>query len=703
MALFLFFLLYFFLTSYWHVPSQLIIKGNLQSGTGAVFMWDSGEGYNDVESANVMLGNYVSTDKQGHVIKIRRTGKKNPTASLSEVRIRRILVDGTALDLGDFRSQKDIEVVHKRHLFMKKDGAAIVFTVKKAKKIEVIFSMNRTRGYVEIEINGDAREYDLYAPKQRLKTIFRTTDKFIPGDFTAVINLPRYDVKRFKLETFEACNKIILYSAVIASKNGNLNLPIEKSYYISEIQFENIKRNTKKYFHPIRFGFQLIFSAICAYITIFIFNFIKIRGGLKRIFFSSKRYVFWLMFSGAVLSFSTWLLAYWPGYLTSDSIHIWWAAKKPGYFIHSHPFMNVIYYRFLQQIWDNVAIVGIFQILLTSLLGSYIFYYIYKNGVSIFLILPFYFAFVLSIPIGLYNISLWKDIPFAILVLFSAFYLMKMYLDKKRSVLKISYKEIMILLLLIIGLCLFRYNGIVYIIIIPIVLAVSKIISIKRVLAFFGVLLIIGITNIGIMKLYDKTDFLFDRANFFIKRLKNESISKTALRVVKQYPTVLDINTYKRYRIWYDIWYRNDGFIRWHHNFTRKTGYNEFIQYQKVYPISVKLYKYLDSITRGSYREPWVYFTWNPYYMLYIIPVFFLYRYFPLTAVFGSVIFSQVFVLLWVLGPYNYNWRYYYFLLFSIYFLIPIAALDIKTKQFRLPFSQRQREEDVSPSSSCPL
>ncbi len=699
--LFLFFLLYFFLTSYWHIPSQLIIKGNVQSGTGAVFKWDSGEGYNDMESANVMLGTYVSTDKKKHVIKVRRTGKKNPSATSSEVRIGKISIDDIDFDLGDLRPQRNIEVISKRHVYIEKDGAEITITVTAIKQIDVIFGVGPQMGYVEVDIDGDAREYDLYSTERRLKTIFRNTDKIVPGDFTAEIDLPRYDIKRFKLKILEAFNKFKLYSVMISSKRGDISLPVEKGEYISEIQFGNIKRNTKRYFHPVRFGFQLLFATLCSYVTIFIFNFIKIRGGLKSTFFNSKRYIFWLMFFGAVLSFSTWLLAYWPGYMTSDSIHVWWAAKKPGYFIHSHPFMNVIYYRLLQQIWDNVAIISIFQILLTSLLGSYIFYYIYKNGIKLFLILAFYFIFILSVPVGLYNITLWKDIPFAILVVFWAFYLMKMYLEKKRSILKVSYQETMFLILSIIGLCLFRYNGIVFIIIIPITLAILRIISIKRVLVFFTVLLLIGITNIGIMKLYDKKDFFFHRAGFFIKRLKNEPISKTVLRIVKQYPTVLDINTYKHSDVWYDIWYRDDEFVRWHYDFARKIGYNDFFKYQQVNPKSEKVFNLLNYITNNSYIEPWVYFSWNPYYMLYIIPVFFLYMFFPLSAIYGFVIFSQVFILLWILGPYNYNWRYYYFLLFSLYFLIPIVALDIKTKRFRLPFSQRQREKDVSPRSLC--
>jgi len=646
-------------------------------------MWDSGEGYNHVEYDNVMLGNYVSTDRKNHVIKIRRTGKRNPSAIDSEVRIRKIVIDGKALDLTDFMSQKDIKVLHKQHLFIKKDGAEISFDVKEAKIIEIVSSKTPRKGFMEINIDGDSREYDLYGSKKKVISIIRTTKKFVPGNFTAAISLPRYDIKRFKFQTLEAFRKFKLFSVAIASKNGDITLPIKRGNYVSEIHFENVKRNTKRYFHPIRFGLQIIFAALCAYVTIFILNFIITRGGLKSIILRSKRYVFWLMFLGSISSFSTWLLAYWPGYMTSDSIHIWWAAKKPGYFIHTHPFMNVIYYRFLQQIWDNVAIVPIFQILTTSILSSYIFYYIYKKGVNIFFILPFYFAFVLSVPIGLYTISLWKDIPFAILVLFWAFYLMNMYLRKKENSLTISYQEILFLTLSLICLCLFRYNGITFIIIIPITLAISKILSIKKVLIFFAVLLFIGIINVGIMKLYDKTEFFFSRSNFFIKRLIDEPISTTVSRIIKQYPNVLDINSYKHSGVWYTVWYRDNRFVKLHENFTRESGYNEFVRYQKVYPISVKLFKFLNSLTRGSYKEPWVYFTWNPYYLLLsVIPVFFLWRYFPLTAVFGSIIFSQVFILLLILGPYNYSWRYYYFLLFSLYFLIPIGALDLKTTNF---------------------
>ena len=86
------------------------------------------------------------------------------------------------------------------------------------------------------------------------------------------------------------------------------------------------------------------------------------------------------MFLGGVFSFGSWLLAYWPGHFTSDSVHVWWAAKQPGFFLYEHPVMNVIYYRFLQQFWDHFAAVGVAQILLTSLLGSVFFTFFIKKA-----------------------------------------------------------------------------------------------------------------------------------------------------------------------------------------------------------------------------------------------------------------------------------------------------------------------------------
>ena len=87
---------------------------------------------------------------------------------------------------------------------------------------------------------------------------------------------------------------------------------------------------------------------------------------------------------------------------------------------------------------------------------------------------------------------------------------------------------------------------------------------------------------------------------------------------------------------------------------------------------------------KKSYEDPWVYATWNPFFMLYLLLLALPYRLFPLTAAFGYLILAHIFVLLWVLGPYNYNWRYYYFAYLSLFFLWPLILLDIRSGRIYL-------------------
>src|SRR4030042_7083724 len=110
-------------------------------------------------------------------------------------------------------------------------------------------------------------------------------------------------------------------------------------------------------------------------------------------------------------------------------------------------------------------------------------------------------------------------------------------------------------------------------------------------------------------------------------------------------------------------------------------------------PKSERLYKFLNTLNLKSTSEPLVYFTWDPFYLLFVFPICFLSRLFPLTAAYGYVVLSQVLILLWVLGPGNYNWRYYYFLLVSLYFLIPVIALDVQCRWRRFQVHEREGQK----------
>ena len=76
------------------------------------------------------------------------------------------------------------------------------------------------------------------------------------------------------------------------------------------------------------------------------------------------------------------------------------------------------------------------------------------------IILPFYFLFITSIPVGVYTITLWKDIPFALLVVFWAFWFVKLRFEKKEGVALPKRNGHSVPFVMAMGL--FRYNGVVY-------------------------------------------------------------------------------------------------------------------------------------------------------------------------------------------------------------------------------------------------
>lgn len=679
LTLFFSFLFWFVWNSAWHLPSQLVIRGQVKSPVDVRVSWDSGSGFNKMESADLVFGKPVETRSGNPVVRIRRTGNRHPAAQSVEVWIKllKLSQDDHANTLQAFAQQKGAEMTAEGYLHLREDGT--VLQVPAGRDYTAIcFVANKYAGFVEIELDGDKRLYDLYAEQTRDKWVEKSSRTYAAGHFHARVDLPRYDLRRLQIASAEALQTFRLESIMISSAKGDVSLPLRGSGTFSSVGFSDFSRNTRQYFHPLHFLQQLVFAALSAFITLFLFRFVRIRGGIKNVLVEKKRYLFWLMFIGGILSFGAWLLVYWPGHFTSDSVHIWWAAKNPGYFLYSHPVMNILYYRLLQQFWDYFAVVGIVQIFFTSLLGSYIFYWLHKKGVPLYIILPFYFLFITSIPIGLYTITLWKDIPFALLVVFWAFWFIKLVFEKKEGGTRHSRREIIVLSLLLIAMGLFRYNGIVYFVIVPAGLALMGIIPPKKVFTGSVCMLMIAAILISMMVMLDKKHFVINQSRFFIDRMKHAGIATTMKRIVKQYPTILDINIIKKKAIWYDTWYRDSGVTQWHYDFARKKGYNEWIHYMSCEPKSEKLYGFLNTLNLSSTNEPWAYFTWNPFYLLYIFLICFFYRFFPLTSAYGYVVLSQVFILLWVLGPYNYNWRYYYFLLFSLYFLIPVIALDAR-------------------------
>jgi hypothetical protein len=94
--------------------------------------------------------------------------------------------------------------------------------------------------------------------------------------------------------------------------------------------------------------------------------------------------------------------------------------------------------------------------------------------------------------------------------------------------------------------------------------------------------LILTVFFVSMTVMLDKNHFFINQSRFFIDRMTSFGTGETALNIIRQYPTVLDINMNQKRPIWYDTWYRDSNVTGWHYGFTKEKGYNEWIHYMSA-------------------------------------------------------------------------------------------------------------------------
>lgn len=301
------------------------------------------------------------------------------------------------------------------------------------------------------------------------------------------IELPQLGIKELKITNTESNKNLNIDSLVIRSENGEQNLSFDRQ---SNPLLAKVATHQLEKTRPLLILIQIFLSLLLAWLTYEILSlkkkFQKKNWLLtfKYIFFEEKHWTFWVMalISSAVFSF--WLLGQWPGAASPDTFYQLYQTKILV-FNNAHPYLHTIYMLILMQFYDSFATIAIFQLLVTSLLLSYIFYFSIKNGLKFYLILPFFFAFVLSIPIGLFNIIVWKDVPFSLLVFFFGFFLFYLGYEKNKGTpVEFNFKKIVILAFLFILMVLMRHNGFVFLFVLPLILFVAKLMT-KGTLAKF--------------------------------------------------------------------------------------------------------------------------------------------------------------------------------------------------------------------------
>jgi hypothetical protein len=670
-------LCYLFLNGAWYEKAYLEIGGTVSSlPSGFNIQWDSGHGFNNYETYRVRFSPHHKAPSGGHVVKLSYLGKKNGASLTDKVTVNRIIIDeGSDYQVKVGNHTKSLSQIN--NITLDRDTPDIFIQASAKHYIGVELLTNNHSGIIGVTLNDHFLEQDLYIANVEAKS--RLLDFWLlqQGHFLVNIDLPRYKTRTFAI-TPSSSTAVSINSVRLFTKKHLEPIPLLFKRESGGIFLAGLSENYKRYFLPNHFAGQLVNAALLTWLFSILVRFILSGNKLSTVFF--RHTALWSFTFGAWVFYLVWLIVFWPGVMSVDSLKIWRAAQLPEVLINDHPILNVYLYSLLYQIWNHPAVVPIFHVSLTGVLIGFVFAWLYRANVSLRLLLPCYIFMVLSIPIGLYNLMLWKDVPFAILVVFWAIITAVLYQKQRCGTLKLTSEQIIALLLLLIALGLVRHNGLVYLIAIPLLFLVTGIVCIKRkiVLAVFG----IAVVCCGVVMVSFKTGILEDRGflalqlKAYSERLFSKTITDILLTTWDNYWNSLNINqTDSKWDLFH--YYLQD---RYAYGFLEHAGWNDVYRYiprpegllSGFHDTAMRLYW-------ASYEKPLVYVSWNPVWglALFLLSLL-LYKKLPLSALFSAIIVIQICTLAFLDIM---NWRYYYFACVASYLIIPMIMLDMHSQK----------------------
>lgn len=157
-----------------------------------------------------------------------------------------------------------------------------------------------------------------------------------------------------------------------------------------------------------------------------------------------------------ILVWSIYLLTFWPGIMSIDSVNQWRQAVN-GVYSDEHPIFHTLNIRLLSRLWLTPAMVAISQIIALSLTTGWVLFCIRKIGVPRTITWLICIVFALYPPNGSLAITLLKDIPYSITMLILTVLLFKIGYSKG---LWLASRMAWIILALVAALIsLYRHNG----------------------------------------------------------------------------------------------------------------------------------------------------------------------------------------------------------------------------------------------------
>ncbi len=165
-----------------------------------------------------------------------------------------------------------------------------------------------------------------------------------------------------------------------------------------------------------------------------------------------------------------WNLALFPSIMTPDS-YSQWNQLVTGKYDDWHPYFHTLFFLWpIKFIFSDPYAVAIVQQIWSIALFSWIFAYFYKNKISNYALIPLFVIYLFSVPIGAYNMIIWKDIAFCYALITLSFWLYK----KLKSNSPWMLNDYLVYSVLLVYSSFLRHNGIVFLLFVPILLLFIK-------------------------------------------------------------------------------------------------------------------------------------------------------------------------------------------------------------------------------------
>ena len=185
----------------------------------------------------------------------------------------------------------------------------------------------------------------------------------------------------------------------------------------------------------------------------------KLLSGKNRTEGWGKQSLIWfLFFSICFIAATLYLIAYNPAIMSWDSYDQWSQANGIIPLVNWHPVFHTLIIRFLISIIPSPSFVAFVQILFFSAIISASMVLLYTRGFNLIFLVPFCIIIAIIPSNGIQVVTLWKDIPYSISLLWLTLLFAKI-ISRNQLYTKISF--IIEIALALICVYFFRQNGII--------------------------------------------------------------------------------------------------------------------------------------------------------------------------------------------------------------------------------------------------